>query len=138
MAWPVGRAMEGGDAIASDVVAGFVSTLLLTLVSVLLFAVGLYLLAPFFKATRSWNRSIAVSCYSATPVLLSGGLLFVPLLVIASVGAFLYALGLCTIGLRIVLECREDEVAGFLASAAVFMGVGSMAIGALCSAIGLI
>jgi hypothetical protein len=137
IAWPIGRALDP-SAEAFSVVAAFATTLLLTLACLVLLACGIYLLAAFFEATRNWRRCFAVASYAATPVLLCGALLFVPLLVIASVGGFLYGLGLCAIGLRVVLDCREEHAAAFVAGAGVFLGASSMALGALCSAIGLI
>ena len=138
IAWPVGRALEGAGEGFESVAAGFTATLLLTLACLVLLACGLYVLARFFEATRNWRRSFAVACYAATPVLLCGALLFVPLLVIASIGGFLYGLGLCAMGVQIVLDCREGQTAAYVASAGVFLGATAMALGALCSAIGLI
>jgi hypothetical protein len=137
IAWPIGRALEESAA-QEGIVAAFIATFLLSIACVLLGACGTYLLAPIFSAERSWRRACAVAAYSATPVLLCGALLFLPLLVIASVGGFLYGLALCAGGLRLLLDCKESETAGYVASVAVFLGVTSMALGALCSAIGLI
>lgn len=135
VAWPVGRAVQG----AADSIAGsFMATLLLSLACLLLLALGFYLLGPFFEATRNWNRSVVLACYASTPVFLCGAMLVVPLLVIASVGGFLYGIGLCAMGVPVMLDAREKEVAGYVASAAMFSGAASMALGALCSAIGLI
>jgi hypothetical protein len=138
VAWPLGRAAGGLAAPGETVAAGFAATLLLTLACVLLFALGLFALASFFETQRSWSRAVAVACYSATPILLCGALLFVPILVVASVGGLLYALGVCALGVETVLGCKGSEVAGYVAGAAFFMGATSMALGALCSAIGWI
>jgi hypothetical protein len=135
IAWPVGRALQGaGDPIA----AGFAATLLLSLACLLLLALGFYLLARFFGAMRNWNRAVVLACYSGTPVFLCGAALIVPLFIIASVGALLYGIGLCATGARIMLECPDGEVPAYVASASMFFGATSMALGALCSAIGLI
>jgi hypothetical protein len=138
VAWPAGRALTGMATGYSAAAAAFVATVLLSLACIALLAAGIYLLAGFFEAVRSWRRSFAVAAYSATPVLLCGALLFVPLLVIASVGGFLFGLGLCGIGLRVMLDCREGQAAGYVAGSGLFLGATSMALGALCSAIGLI
>jgi len=138
IAWPVGRLLAGETGGWGEVAAGFASTLLLTLACLALLASGIYLLSGFFRATRSWRRSIAVACYAATPVLLCGALLFVPLLVVASVGGFLYGLGLCAIGLQVMLDCRQENSAAYVAGAGLYLGATSMALGALCGAIGLI
>jgi hypothetical protein len=138
VAWPIGRALAGSVPSGAEVAASFTSTVLLTLACVVLLASGIYLFATFFGAHRSWRRSVAVSAYAATPVLLCGALLFVPLLVIASVGGFLYGLGLCATGMRAMLDCKEGETPAYVAVAGGFFGVTSMALGALCSAAGLI
>jgi hypothetical protein len=124
---------------STDSVAGsFVATLFLSLACLLLLALGFYLLAPFFKATRNWNRSVALACYAGTPVFFCGAALVVPLLVIASVGGFLYGIGLCAAGLPIMLDAPHEDVPAYLATASMFFGASSMALGALCGAIGLI
>jgi hypothetical protein len=139
IAWPLGQSLaDGTRGSAAALVAGFTATLVLSLASVLLLALGIYLLSGFFEVARSWNRATAVAAYSSTPVLLCGALLLNPILVIASVGGFLYGLALCSIGLQEMLGCKEGETAGFVASAGVFLGASSMALGALCGAIGLL
>jgi hypothetical protein len=138
IAWPIGRALTGAATGFPAGASAFTATLLLSLASIALLGAGIYLLAGFFEASRSWRRSFAVAAYAATPVLLCGALLFVPVLVIASVGGFLYGLGLCAMGLRIVLDCRDEQTAAYVASAGAFLGATSMALGALCGAIGVI
>jgi len=132
--WPLGRAWQGAP---ESVLASALATFLLGLACVILLACGFYVLAPLFAAARNWRRSLALACYASTPVFLCGAVLIVPLLVIASVGAFLYGLGICSAGIPVMLDCKGD-VAAYLASASVFFGASSMALGALCSAIGLI
>ena len=140
IAWPAGQALTGASHMASagDMAGSFASTVILTLASLLIVALAIYALSPFFEVPRSWDRAMAVSAYSSTPVLLAGTLLFVPVLVIASVAAFLHSLVLCSVGLNVLLGCRESDCPAFVASVAVATGIASMALGALCSAIGLI
>jgi hypothetical protein len=138
IAWPIGRALEGATPSGSEIAVSFTSTFLLTQACVLLLASGIYLFATFFGAIRNWRRSVTVSAFAATPVLLCGGLLFVPLFVIASVGGFLYGLGLCAAGMKAMLDCKETETSAYVAVAGAFFGASSMALGALCGAIGLI
>ena len=138
VAWPLGQSFAGAaPALAGPaaIALGFATTLLLTVACTVLLALGIYLLSGFFGVARSWNRATAVAAYSSTPVLLCGALLVVPLLVIASVGGFLYGLALCSIGLKAMLGCREEDAAAFVAGAGFFLGASSMALGALCSAI---
>jgi len=141
IAWPFGQSFFAGSAALSGAAAvakGFTATLLLSLMSVALFALGIYLLSTFFGVARRWDRAMAVAAYASTPVLLCGALLFFPLLVIAGIGGFLYGLALCSIGLQELLGCREEDTSAFVASGAVFLGATSMGIGALCGAIGLL
>ena len=141
IAWPLGQSLKadaGALAGPGAIVYGFVATWLLTLACIGLLALGIFALAGFFNVARNWDRAMAVSAYSSTPVLLCGALLVMPLLVIASVGGFLYGLALCSIGLQEMLDCREGDTPAFVAGAGVFLGVTSMALGALCSAIGLL
>jgi hypothetical protein len=130
IAWPLGKELP--------FLPSFSSTLVLSLSSVLLLACGVYLLAAFFGAQRNWQRSVAVAAYATSPVFLSGALLVIPVLVIVSVLAFVHYLVLCAVGLRTLLRCKEDDVAGYVASASVFAGATAMALGALCSAMGMI
>jgi hypothetical protein len=130
IAWPLGKKLP--------FLPSFSSTLVLSLSSVLLLACGVYLLAAFFGAQRNWQRSVAVAAYATSPVFLSGALLVIPVLVIVSVLAFVHYLVLCAVGLRTLLRCKEDDVAGYVASASVFAGATAMALGALCSAMGMI
>ena len=136
LAWPSGRSLAGPA--AEGFAGAFAATFLLTMACHLLFAAALFALAPIFGAIRDWNRAVALACYSATPVLLCGALLVIPVLVIASVGGLLLAIGVCATGMPVMLGCRSDDVPAYLATAAFCFGLASIALGALCSAIGLI
>jgi hypothetical protein len=105
---------------------------------VVFLAAGFYALSRFFGVAPRWARSMAVAAYAATPVFLSGIFLVIPLLVIASVPAFLYSLSLCASGARILLGCRERDVPAFVAGACVVCGALSIGLGALCGAAGWI
>jgi hypothetical protein len=140
VAWPVGRWLAGTSTLSGtrELAGAFLATVLLTLASLLIVALAIYVLAPFFEVPRQWNRSVAVAAYSSTPVLLAGALLFNPVLIIASVAAFLHGLVLCSVGMNVLLGCRDSDTAAYVAAVSVLSLVGSMALGALCSAIGLI
>ena len=140
VAWPVGLYMQGSPLVsgAGAMASAFASTLLLTLACLVCTAAAIYALSAFFEARRDWNAAVALSAYSATPVLLAGGLLFMPVLVVAGILALLHALVLLSVGAEVLLDCRSSDCPGFVAGVALASAMASMALGALCSAIGLI
>jgi len=140
IAWPVGQSLVADSGISGwpGIAGGFVATLLLTLACLLLTAAAIHVLAPFFGVPRHWDRAVAVAVHASTPVLLCGALLFVPVLVVASVAALIHALVLCSLGLRIVMGCKEEDCPAFVACIAMLSGAAAMGLGALCSAIGWI
>ena len=139
VAWPLGQAGEGVLRAEPGVLAAaFAATLVFSIATVLFLALGIYLLSPFFEVGRRWNAAVTVSAYASTPVLLSGVLLFIPMLVIAGMAALAYAFLLCDMGLQKVLGCRGNDAVAFVASACGFAAVAAALLGALCSAAGLI
>jgi hypothetical protein len=118
--------------------AAFLQTLALVLASLVLFAAGLYVLGPLFGARRVWRRAFALAAFASTPVLLTGALLVMPVLLIACLGACVHSFALCYGGVQQLLGCPEPDAAFFVAAACMFTLVGSLAAGALCSAAGLI
>jgi hypothetical protein len=133
IAWPIGQSASGWMAVVT-----FTTTLLFSLTSVLLLAAGAYVLAGFFEAARDWDRSVAVAAYASTPVLASWFLLLFPLFAVIPVVALLHGFALCYLGVQQVLECRESEAALLVAAAWVFSALGSLILGGLCSAAGVI
>jgi len=115
-----------------------VSTLFVSLAAVAMLGLGFFALAPVFGVARSWDRSLAVAAYASTPALLSWFLLLYPPFIILPVAALLHCFALCYLGVQHVLECRESEAALFVAAAWVFSAVGSMLLGGLSSAAGLL
>jgi hypothetical protein len=139
IAWPIGQSLAGVlPADMESLGRAFAATAVFSLASVLLLGLGIFVLAPLFRCPRLWGRSMAIAAYASTPVLLSGGLLFVPMLVLACFAAFAFLFVLCDMGVTELLGCREAESASYVVGSCLFAGVGSMALGALCSAAGLI
>jgi len=139
VAWPLGQAASGRLPLTfGGLGASFLATLALAVASVLVLAAGFFALSPAFAAPRHWGRSMAVAAYAATPVLLSGALLVMPVLVVASLAACVHGFALCYLGVQRLLDCPEPDAAFFVASAAMFALVASLALGGLCSAAGLI
>lgn len=114
------------------------STVVLALAGVLMMALGFFVLAPWSGVERSWDGSVAVAAYAATPVLATWVLLALPMFAMIPVAALIHAFALCYLGVQEVLGCRETEAALFVASAGMFSVIGSMVVGGLCSAAGLL
>ena len=112
------------------------STVILALAAVLMMALGLFVLAPWSGVERSWDRSVAVAAYAATPVLATWILLAVPMFAMVPVAALIHGFALCYLGVQEVLGCRETEAALFVAFAGMFGVIASMLAGGLCSAAG--
>lgn len=112
------------------------STVLLAAAAVLMMALGFFVLAPWSGVERSWDGSVAVAAYAATPVLATWVLLLFPMFAMIPVAALIHGFALCYLGVQEVLGCRETEAALFVASAGVFGVVASMVLGGLCSAAG--
>jgi hypothetical protein len=138
-AWPIGQAASGDASWAPGAMAGsFVSTAVFAIATILLLAAGFYVLAGFFDLQRQWGRSVALAAYASSPVLLSGALLVMPVLVIACLVACLHCFALCYLGAQRLLGCSESDAAFYVAAAWMFMLVSSMLAAGLCSAAGLI
>ena len=138
-AWPIGQAWSGRLPFTFSGLGGsLLATVVLALASVLVFAAGLFVLSPAFGAPRHWGRAVAVAGYAATPVLLSGALLVMPVLVIASLAACVHSFALCYLGVQRLLGCPQADAAFFVAAATMFAVVASLLLGGLCSAAGLI
>lgn len=139
VAWPLGQACRGELALLPQAIArSFFSTLALALASIVVLAAAFYVLMPFFGAARRWAPALALAAFASTPVLLSGALLVLPALVVACVAACVHCFALCYLGAQRLLGCPESEAAFFVAAACMLALVGSLVLGGLCSAAGLI
>jgi Yip1-like protein len=114
------------------------STVVLSLLAVVVLALGFFALSPWFAVPRSWDRSMALAAYASTPVLASSFLLLFPAFAVVTVAALLHCFALCYLGVQQVLGCRESEAALLVAAAWIFSAVGSMLLGGLCAAAGLL
>jgi hypothetical protein len=139
LAWPVEQALSGDRPWhAPGFWGSLVSTVGFAVASIVLLGLGLYVLSPFFVRVRRWRACLAVAAYASTPVLLTGALLVMPVLIVASVAACIHCFALCYLGVQRVLGCPEEEAAFFVAGACMFALVASLVVGGLCSAAGLI
>jgi len=119
-------------------VLSVITTFLLCMAAVAMLAGSVAVLLPMYGRPRDWLRAWAVGTYSATPVLLSGVLLVVPVLVIAIVIALPYACYLLFLGLQEVLGVTRGDAAEFTAASLLAMVLASVVFGGLLSAIGAI
>jgi hypothetical protein len=127
--------MVGG---AAGFALSFVQTLTLSVLNVGVLALGFYLLLPLYDLRRDWNAAAAVAAYGSTPVLLSGILLVVPVLVMVSLLGLMHCFYLYYLGVHRVLGSRPSEATGFVAAGCVFTVFVSALIAALASALGVI
>jgi hypothetical protein len=139
VAWPVGQALAGGlPWSAAAFGASFLSTVGFTLASVVLLGIGFFALSAFFTPRRQWRGCLAVAAFASTPVLLTGALLVMPVLVVASLAAGIHCFVLCYLGVQRVLGCPEQDAAFFVAGAGMLALVASLLVGGLCSAAGVL
>ncbi|GAC1303550.1 MAG: hypothetical protein NVSMB19_13620 [Vulcanimicrobiaceae bacterium] len=96
-------------------VAEALSSFGFALAGVLLVALIVAVLAPYFGVARSFSRSFRVASYAFTPVWLAGVTLFAPQLALLVVVAALYAALLLALGLEIVLGASRSRAALFAA-----------------------
>ena len=139
LAWPAARWLsESSPFSAGHFGALALTTFVLCVASVAIYAAGLYVSAPIFGLARSWDRSIAIAARAATPALLGIGLLSFPTLAIVGIVAFLHSFALSSVGAQKVLGCADSESTMYVACAFAVSGLGLIALGGLCSAIGAI
>jgi len=108
------------------------------ILGVLLVAVSIWVVAPMYRVARDWSRSLLVATYAATPLLLAGVLLLVPVLVpatILAVGPALY--GMST-GLVLVLAVKKGDAAEYVAIVCLALSVALTLIGGFAGALDLI
>ena len=108
------------------------------LLGVVLVAAAIWLIAPMYRIRRDWRRSLRVATYAATPLLLAGLLLLVPMLVFATVLAVGPALYHLHTGLRIELGVRAGDAAEYVAIVCLAVSVALTLIGGIAGGLGLI
>lgn len=141
--WAIGLTGSGGfPANAGPVGSTFAGSVGLTVsisvLCVVLLALVFYLLAPMYGAERHWDRAVSVAAYGTTPVLLSGVLLVVPMLMMASMIALLHGFLLYYLGLQAVIGCKQSAAAEYLALSSMLAAVASGVLGAAGGALGIL
>ena len=141
IAWPIGHALDpiGPDgASARSLAVSSGTTFAFCLAAVLVVAAASYALAPVFSVARHWDRAMAIAVYSAVPVFLASPLLASAVLTIVVIAALFHACFLCSIGLRQLLGCRNEDAAMYVAAAGFVSGAAGLVLGGLSSAAGIL
>ena len=137
-----GNSADGGRdstpvAIGQIVHSGLI-TYFAVVLSVVLCAASIVIVAPLFSGLRSWPRALQIAAYSAAPVLIGGLLLILPNLVFALIVPFFHGLYLQYAGLQHVLAVKERDAAEYVALSSTLLMVFSTALGAAGIGLGII
>jgi hypothetical protein len=114
------------------------TTFLLCMCAMLVTAVSVALLLPFYGRPRCWRGAWTVAAYGATPPLLCGMLLFIPIAMMLLVVTFPYGCYLQSLGAQQVLGVRKGDAAEFTGASLVLSMVICLGMGGLLSASGLL
>jgi len=121
------------------VAAGVLASLALCV----LIALAIQVLAPVFRGRRGWSAAWRVGAYALTPVWLAAVALFWPLreqpgLAVLMMAAAVHAFYLVHLGAQALMGVPEDEAAIFAAFVFGASVAGSIAIGFVAGALGLL
>lgn len=96
------------------------------------------LLAPMFGSSRDYRAALKVAAYGALPVMLAGGAMLLPAMVVVGMVALCHTLYLYWVGARCVLDVRADHLSEFVGISTLLLGAFSVLAGAAASSVGLI
>jgi hypothetical protein len=133
-----GRVRAGAASVPAQAVQAGLTVFAGALLSVILLAASIYVLAPLFSRPRDWPRALQVASYSNAPVLLGGVFLLLPDLAMVLLLAAFHSAYLVYAGLQTVLEVKEDRAAEYVALGTVILIAASTLLGALGSALGIL
>lgn len=105
--------------------------------SIFALAAIMTLIAPMYQCKRDYLSALKVSAHGASPLLLSGVTLVLPVMVVVSMFALCYTLFLYYVGATTVLEIRRDQ-AEFIGISMLLLTFVSMMAGMAAASIGLI
>jgi hypothetical protein len=112
---------------------------LLVVASVVMLAAILRLLGKTPGRPRpTYRQCVEIAAYGATPLLLAGALLFLPMLVTGTLVAAMHSLYVLSGGIRRILGIAPSDSAMLVGISVIAMVVASMALGAVVAALGLI
>ncbi len=145
--WALNRGLQplqgaqGDEEAAVDFAAGIgggVTAFACLLLSILLLAGSVWLLAPLFDRPRDWSRSFMVASYSAAPLYLGSVVLLLPGLAFLLVLAVFQSAYLVYGGLHLVVGVREDRAAEYVALSTMLLILASTLLGGLGGALGVL
>ena len=122
----------------SQVLSGGLTVWISSVLSILVLATSVYVLAPLFVHGRDWPGALKVAAFSAAPVLLGGAILAVPDVAYTILLPVFHSFYLQYSGLQHVLGVKEDSAAEYVALSIVLCAIASTALGALGGALGVL
>jgi hypothetical protein len=137
--WSSGVTWLQSDAgLRAGFIATLVTTFLLWMCAMFVTAFSIALLLPHYGRPRCWRGAWTVAAYGATPLLLCGVLLFIPVAMMLLVVTLPYGCYLLSLGAQEVLGVRKGDAAEFTGASLILSMVLSLGMGGLLSASGLL
>lgn len=129
---------DHGYLVPADQIFGAAATTFFAIVaSIFALAAIMALIAPMYRRRPDFLSALKVSIHGASPLLLSGVVLVLPVLVVVSMVALCYTLFLYHIGVTRVLEIREDQFE-FIGISLLLLTFASIMAGMIAASVGLI
>lgn len=133
-----GRHGDGAAMGLAQILQGGLTVWVCSVLSVIVLASSIYVLAPLFVRSRAWPHVVQVAAYSSAPVLLGGVILAIPDVAYMVLLAAFQALYVMYAGLKRVLGVKEDNAAEYVALSIVLLTAVSTLLGALGGALGML
>jgi hypothetical protein len=105
--------------------------------SIFALAAIMALIAPMYESRRDYLSALKLCAHGASPLLLSGVMLVLPVMIVVSMVALCYTLFLYYVGAAVVLQVRRDQ-AEFIGISLLLLTFVSMMAGMAAASIGLI
>ena len=122
---------------AGDIFSAAATTLFAGIISLLVLAGIFVWVAPMYGGKPDYRTALQVSVYGAIPLLVAGGTLLLPVMVIVGIVGFCHTLYLYWLGAKHVFHLRSDSLAEFVGISLLLLSICSTFIGAAASSIGL-
>jgi hypothetical protein len=106
--------------------------------SIFVLAAIFVIIAPMYGAARDFRSALKVATYGATPTMLAGATLLLPVMAVIAVVALCHTLYLLWLGAQQVLNVPAGGGAEFIAISLVMLAFASVAAGAAVAAIGML
>jgi hypothetical protein len=129
---------DQGYLVPADQIFGAAATTFFAIVgSIFALAAIMVLIAPMYRRRPDFLSALKVSTHGAGPLLLSGSVLVLPVMVVVSMVALFYTLFLYHVGVTRVLEIREDQFE-FIGISLLLLTFVSIMSGMIAASVGLI